>query len=215
VSKKTLMLKRAQQCQLDLALLPAIPSTSVFGTLDRNVEKSLKSTGILAETLDRVRGTVMLFYCVDGKAESWENEAYLRAGLSEFASIPDAHGRDLVAAGLNKQKYAVCKSKNPLLHLMYILRNVNIHAGRSRSVQKNTTVLYAEKEYTYPAVILSDLMVNQLVAKREVSRGYRRQDLEDVVSWFNHKQEIFGAYHLFVRGVEIYCSELVSYQLSN
>jgi hypothetical protein len=87
-------------------------------------------------------------------------------------------------------------------------------AGRSLS-KKDTTVLHAQTEYTYPEVILSDLTVNQLVVEREVSRGYRRQALEDVVSWFNNKQEIFGAYHLFVRGVEMYCSELVSYQLSN
>jgi hypothetical protein len=202
------MSKHAREHQLDFTLLPLIESASIFLALNRAVEKRLKATGILTETLDRVRGTVMLFHGA-GDKESWENEAYLRAGLSEFASIPDAHGRDLKAAGLTAQQHNVVDSKNPLLHLMYILRNVNIHAGRSRSTKRNTTVLLAKTAVTYPAVIIDDLKVDQLLTKREVRRCYERRDLEAVVSWFNDNQPSFGAGHLFIRGVEMYCLEIV------
>ncbi len=104
------MSKHVRQYQLDRTLLPLIESASIFTILNRTVEERLKATGILAETLNRVRGTVMLFHGV-GDKKSWENEAYLRAGLSEFASIPDAHGRDLKAAGLATQKHDIRNSK--------------------------------------------------------------------------------------------------------
>ncbi len=96
---------------------------------------------------------------------------------------------------------------------MLLLRNVNFHVDRSSiGLHKTSVVLHAddyEKEQEYYAAVLLNLELEQLLRKRECRQQYIIPEIESAIQWFQEKQVIFGAGHLFKRRVELYCKELL------
>jgi len=197
--------------QLDFALLPTVERASLLSGLDRSVESRMQALGFLSETLDRARGAAMLFHQAHGKLESWKNEAFIRGGLSEFASVFGALTRDLLLAGRPEAAHGETDSQNPLLHLMSLMRDIGIHLSAFEVSTHDTQVIFYagddEQEHTITTAIVSNLTVNLLLKKREAKK-YNRLDLERVVAWFNDKQKVFGAAHILVQGVGAYCEEI-------
>lgn len=112
---------------LDLTLLPEMDSSGILTTLDPKIEERFNSIGKLPETLNRARGSLMLFYQAKGHNESWRDEAYIRSGLNEFYSINESLKHEHKIAGLPGNALQIQHSSNPLLHLMLLMRHVNVH----------------------------------------------------------------------------------------
>jgi hypothetical protein len=199
---------------LDFHLLPALDRATIFMRLSRRIEENMKGSIASGETLDRARAAAMFFRSASSESESWWNEAFLRAGLGEFVSMSSALSRDLEAAGSDKTPHRIQDSRNPLLHLMLILRNVNFHAHRNRVDNAEARFIFRDGDYEQEidshVVVIGDLNVEILAKKREVRKVYSQDDLCDVVEWFKSEQMAFGAGEIFATGVELYCHELLS-----
>jgi hypothetical protein len=174
---------------LDFTLLPDVDRMSIFNLLDLSIEEEMRSIGILKETLNRARAAAF-FLAASGPSSRatsfggdghWVNEALLRAGLAEFSSIDGTLARDLRSANDPREPLKIKDSRNPLIHLLELLRNTNIHSQISEFHRKG----------------------------RRNRHLYKHQQLSDLVDWFNRQQSIFGAGHLLRLGVELYCLELL------
>jgi len=145
----------------------------------------------------------MFLRSVNSVNETWGRGAYLRAGLGEFSSLGSLEGA---------RRFRIGSSRNPLLHLMLLLRNTNIHVRSSEIGLQNTTGylrLGADThEISRPVVIITDLTVELLTRQRNARSRYERHELEQIVEWFNQYQQWFGAGEILAIGVEQYCEEL-------
>lgn len=208
------MLRRADEYELDFTLLPVIDYESYLLGLRREIEDRMERIGFLSETLNRARGAAMLFHKTNGELENWRNEAFIIGGLCNFVSMEEALTRDLKKSPGPLSMVTIKDSKNPLLHLMDLLRDVNIHATSFTLSPQSITLINQAPEplkFTKSVVLIADLNVQQLHRKQEAQRQYDQQDLGRIVNWFNEKQEIYGASHLLVKGVGVFCSEIISH----
>src|SRR5438105_8465180 len=97
----------------------------------------------------------------------WRNDARLRAGLNEFYSLEAAVVRDLRSAQVKVTPPRLSQSRNPLIHLMYILRHVGVHSKPVPTGVAPITVIseYDGKrlEHSYGAVVLESLVIDNLL----------------------------------------------------
>ena len=70
----------------------------------------------------------MLFCNAHGHEDAWRDEAYIRSGLNEFYSMSDALAREHKAARLAGKASRLQDSRSPLIHLMLLMRHLNVHA---------------------------------------------------------------------------------------
>jgi hypothetical protein len=206
-------LKRESIPALDFALLPSVQGMSLLSGLNSKIDREMQGRGIFPETLNRARGAVMLFHKVHGPEEPWKNESYIRGGLCEFYSMDETLARDLRSAA--KEVHQIRDSRNPLLHLMALMRNINVHAATLATSAHDSQILFGPEEprrlTTINVAIITDLTFEKLLRKREIRNAYSSQDLNMVVGWFNDKQRVFGVSHLLAEGVEAYCQELLAH----
>ncbi len=103
-------------------------------------------------------------------------------------------------------------SQNPLIHLMVLLRNVNLHARASRTATQKMTVISnlggEPHGYTYEAVVLEVFDAANLLDRW--ASGYDCAEIERVLSWLFEKQLMFGVADIFHKGVEAYCHEILA-----
>lgn len=143
----------------------------IFIRLDLDVEQTLSKNDNLIETNERARSALMFFCKQSGDAEPWKNSAYLRAGLNEFYSIEDAARRDWKRSENIGIPPRIRESSNPLVHLMYLLRHVNVHAQISNTRVEKTALISkmggVERELDHDAVILDQPTLQQLLRSNE------------------------------------------------
>lgn len=113
---------------LDFSLLPALDGMDMFIRLDREVESRFTEFKCLKETYERAEASLMFFFQTGEKEARWRNDARLRAGLNEFFALEAAAVRDLRFAKINVTPPRLRDSRNPLVHLMYVLRHVGVHS---------------------------------------------------------------------------------------
>jgi len=198
---------------LDLNLMPGMDSSGILTTLDHKIEERFNTIGKLPETLNRARGSLMLFYQAKGHSESWRDEAYIRSGLNEFYSINESLKYEHKIAGFPGNALQIQHSSNPLLHLMLLMRHVNVHTQLCPATRYETTVIVnidEPKECTLTVAIIKDISIDQLLVKREVEKNYDISQLNEVIDWFKKSQNVFGAREVFRRGTEAYCWEFLA-----
>lgn len=199
--------------KLDFNLLPKMDYAGILTTLDPEIEKKFNTIGKLPETLNRARGALMLFYGAKGHSESWRDEAYIRAGLNEFYSINESLKHEHKTAGLPGNALEIYHTSNPLLHLMLLMRHVNVHIQSSPATRYETTVIAhidEPKEYTFTIAVIKNISIDQLLLKREVKKNYDIDQLNNAIDWLKKNQKVFGVREVFKKGTEVYCWELLS-----
>ncbi len=199
--------------KLDFSLLPDMSYSRILTTLDPKIEEKFSTIGKLPETLNRARGALMLFYEAKGHSESWRDETYIRSGLNEFYSINESLKYEHKIAGFPRDAILIQHTSNPLLHLMLLMRHVNVHTQLCPATRYETNVIVSigePKEYTLTVAIIKDVSIDQFLVKREVKKDYDINQLNEVVDWFKINQNAFGAREVFRRGVEAYCLEFLS-----
>jgi len=198
----------------DFTLLPLIEYQGMLIQLDKGVEQAFQEIFQLQETYDRARAALMFFFGANNKAKAWRNDAYLRAGLNELYSMQDSVARAFKSSGIKKHSPKISDSRHPLVHVMYILRHINVHTVPLPSKVEETTVIFRPnteaEERTYDIVILSDITLEDLLKSKEVKDHYDRPDLERACEWLMKKQRAFGIAEVFSKGVDAYCAEVIS-----
>jgi hypothetical protein len=203
----------AAASELDLENLPSVDGMDMFIRLDQSVESKFEQFAFLRETHDRAQSALMFFFQTKGDEARWRNDARLRAGLNEFYSIEDAAQRDFRLAGKNSTPPRIAESKSPVVHLMYILRHINVHTRPTPTRVQSIAVMSewggTAHEYSYGAVMLDAITVEDLERVREVRNYYSNEDLEHALEWLLEKQQIFGVSEVFRAGMNIYCREIL------
>src|ERR1700686_4308158 len=115
-------------------------STSIFTTLDQDLDEQFEDVGTLSEIQNRARGALMLFYNATGHPDTWRDEAFIRAGLNEFYAIGEVVVREHRVSGDSVTPKAIEESQNPLLHLMLLLRHITVHTQTCIITRHEATV---------------------------------------------------------------------------
>ncbi|MBM5114925.1 hypothetical protein HYN93_22515 [Vibrio parahaemolyticus] len=124
-------------------------------------------------------------------------EMHFRAAMVEFASIDD------VLKKLNID-FSITKSKNPLLHLMRLLRNYQVHFS-SVSFRKEPFSFECQGNlYNSSALVIDNLNVDDLAQLRAVKhyKNYTHSELNEMIRLFDSQQRVFGVVSLLRKGVD-------------
>jgi hypothetical protein len=199
--------------QLNFSLLPVIEYAGVIIQLERDVDERLCSDETRNEFYDRARAALMFFFAAKEDGERWINDAMLRAGLNEFYAMEDAARRWLLA-GHSIKLPTFAGSANPLIHLMYMLRHLNVHTKPTPSRVEDVTVIFrpnttAAQEITYGSVMLDEMTTSDIRISNEIRKFYSVEDIERILGWLMENQRIFGIAEIFNRGLHAYCREVL------
>jgi len=200
--------------ELDLNLLPDVSTLDAIRRFEPDVRAVLNHDSDFPELNDRADSSLYLLSRVDSDTRSRYNSAYFRAGLNDFYSLEDAARRDCRKIGLKLEPPLIRESPNPLVHMMYLLRHVNVHATLSETTAHETTVISrmggVEKEHDWQSVVLSKPTFEQVLLCREARKYYDPVELEKATEWLDSEQLTFGVGLLLMRGVSAYCREVLT-----
>lgn len=193
--------------------LPVIEAMDIIIRLDWDVHTGLIEGGPLPEVYERSQAALMFMCGIAEDKEPWRNSGFLRAGLNEFYSIEDAARRDCKRSLPSITPPRICESRNPLIHVMYLLRHVNVHAEVSRTRVHQTSVRHTyqgeSKEMDWNSVVLDGPTLDQLQKCNEARRYYSAGDLARAAAWLDDVQHTFGIGEVFRRGLSAYCRDLL------
>ena len=199
---------------LEFDNLPSIDRHDIFIRLDRSIDQRFKELAFLTETYERAQSALMFFFQTQAEDATWRNDARLRAGLNEFYSMEDAARRDFRYAKVGITPSDIKDSRSPLVHLMYVLRHVNVHTRpvptRIQSVTVISQLGETEHEYSYGAVMIDAVSIDDLYRCREVKDFYDTSDLQTALDWMLNEQQVFGVAEIFRAGIHIYSNELLN-----
>jgi hypothetical protein len=198
---------------LDFALLPVIEYAGIIVRLDSDVDERLRSDESLREFYDRARSAIMFFFAGKEDSESWRNDAMLRAGLNELYAMEDAARRGFKLSGRTVKPPTLAGSANPLIHLMYMLRHLNVHTKPTPSRIGEVTVIFRPntdpQEMSYGSVMLDEMTTSDIRRSTEIRDYYDIADIDRILSWLMESQQIFGIPEVFQRGLHAYCREVL------
>lgn len=196
----------------DFSQLPAIEAMDIIIRLDWDVHTALIEGGPLPEVHERAQAALMFMCGTAQDKEPWRNSAFLRAGLNEFYSIEDAARRDCRRNLPSVKPPPIRESCSPLVHLMYLLRHVNVHAEVSRTRVHQTSVRHTHqgetKEVGWGSVVIDGPTLDQLQKCNEAKQYYAAGELASASAWLDDVQHTFGI-GVFRRGLSAYCRELL------
>lgn len=204
-----------EKIKLNFDELPIIECSDIFIRFPPKSEKLFSLYPELSETHERANAALN-FFCHCNKIHTNMSDAYIRAGLNEFFCMEEALSRDLKKLPINITTINITNSRNPLLHYMRLLRNVNIHLIPMKTNKKEiavTSTLGGEShEYTYHAAVLDKIKISDLSNSHSFKK-YNIQDITAIINWTYENQFIFGVSEILRRGLFIYC-EYIFIQLN-
>ena len=96
---------------------------------------------------------------------------------------------------------------------MYILRHVGVHSKPVKSELQEVNIISTlgggERDYSYGAVMLNSLTVEDLKRCNEAITYYEEEDLARAVDWLTSKQRVFGVNEVLRKGISAYCREIL------
>lgn len=204
---------------LDLSLLTHSNSHQIFVCLPDKIEKAI---GGLPETSTRflaalkfcwyASGTSDVLFADEPKATRLR-EAFLRASLSEFVSIEDTLKRDLETLEIPDTPIRIFDLKHPLVHIMRVLRNLEIHltSHQLSHSKKDVVMVVGETEHQTQTTVwtIDDLTVERFQRPRGVKEHYSSREIEAMVKWFNAAQRDWGVNDLLFRALCEWASAIV------
>jgi hypothetical protein len=191
---------------LDFSALPLkefFSTRSIFTKLSDPIEARLSR---LPLTLERTRSAVMFAEMATRKTEEWIAAAYLRAALTEFCSMEEVLKNEFP----NGSPYSLVRSSNPLLHLLELIRHLNIHVRSVKAERLALPVTMGEHTFDLDVYIVSDLDPADLATLRN-GKHYSSQDLSKMVDWFVKSQHYWGAGYIIRVGVEAFAEEIATH----
>lgn len=182
--------------QLDFSTLPggdAFERRSVLIGLPEGLRARLSS---MPQTLERVDSAVM--FAAHCSGESWRAAAFLRAALVDYCSIEEMQGVDRPACA----HFKLATSPNPLLHILALLRHLNVHVQSAEAAAHSINVQFKGQASDLDVYVISNLDPSNLAALKN-GKHYNRADIDRAVAWFAAKQMMWGAGDLVRMGTEL------------
>ncbi len=164
----------------------------------------------MPETLERANSAVMFAELAEKQSESWASAAFLRAALADLCSMEETQKIDRPASPLVK----IADEQNPLLHLLVLLRHLNIHVKAMEVESEHSTItldglpLFLNDEaLIWSVLVVTNLSSSDLAALRNGSQ-YDPSDLHQAVAQFDKRQRSCGADKLIGQGVAMFATLL-------
>jgi len=182
---------------LDFALLPPesqFASRTLLIGLSPSLEARLAS---LPQVLERVRSAVMFAELSGKQSEAWRAAAFIRAALAEFSSIEEMQELD----GPSAPHFKIKDQPNPLLHILELMRHLNVHVRPVKARHESVPVSICEHTFELDIYIVSDLHASELLGLRS-GRHYASADIQEAVAWFGQAQAHWGAGYVIRAGIE-------------
>jgi hypothetical protein len=194
---------------LNISKLSSFSAPGVFRRIDPSLEKGLLR---FPETLERLSGVV--HFCAlmghqTGGSESSESaqdrRKFLRAALSEYASLDEAATIDAAALGTIAPK--ILALDDPRLHIVRLLRHANIHLAVSQIERSSREATWADQDFTYQIFYTPD--IKSSIRGTDQAAKYRSDDLSKMIEWIETEQMEWGLDHLVLKTSELYASNLL------
>jgi hypothetical protein len=160
----------------------------------------------MPQTLERVEGAIMFAAQASKQSEPWRAAAFLRAALADFCSIEEMQELD---RGKGKH-FKIESSANPLLHLLELMRHMNIHVKSVAVKPHQLNVSFKGLEDQMETFIVSNLSAQDLASLRN-GKNYHSTDLNRCVDWFESRQTEWGAGDLVRMGTVILADQIGEY----
>lgn len=114
---------------------------------------------------------------------------YFRAALAEIIRTEDI----MQESGT---PFRFRDTDNPLLHILKILRNYEIHIGQNHISAGNVLVRHGEAEGVYESFIVTNLNTDELLKLKDVPGYYTAEQLDELIKLFDTHQRRFGVVQL-------------------
>lgn len=204
---------------LDLSLLTRAYSHEIFVCLPEQIETAID---VLPETSARFLAALKFCWYASGTPDTLFadepkatrlREAFLRASLSEFVSIEDTLKRDLEAIGITGRSIKIFDLRHPLLHIMRVLRNLEIHltSHQLSHSEKDVVMEFGGVQHQTQTTVwtIDPLTIERFCQPRRVKSQYSPTDIEAMVHWFNAAQRDWGVNDLLFRAICEWASAIV------
>ncbi len=196
--------------KLNFDLLPSreeiLRSQRILRGLPESIDERLAA---LPATRNRARGAILLAEEANTKGtQLWRQAAFLRGSLGEFRAIEFGLKEDRPEIP-PERRYKLTHSTNPLLHLLKLLRDFNVHHAKSSLKPGTVRASLNEHAFDFPIVTISDLSDDSLLQTRDAGEYYGVDDLRLIVEWFNESQLHWGAPRLAALATERLCEEIL------
>ena len=164
----------------------------------------------MSETLERANSAVMFAELAEKQSEPWASAAFLRAALADLCSMEETQKIDRPSSPWVK----IADEQNPLLHLLVLLRHLNIHVKAMAVESEHSAItldglpLFLDNEaLIWSVLVVTNLSSSDLAALRNGSK-YEPSDLSQSVAWFDKRQRSCGADKLIAQGVAMFATLL-------
>lgn len=187
---------------LNLKDLFEIEYGHVFFRLDESIkDRLIKYPSILTRLENTIYFANQIYY--ENESQKNRAEGYLRATLCEFVSIEEL------------SHIKIFKTKHPLIILLKLLRNINVHIDTHIIDEEPQNVIIFDKEVNTKMIYIKNLDIRQLEKTDFVKNNYKSiEDFEIVLSWFNENSLKWGIKEIILRAVYIY-SEIIISEISS
>lgn len=197
---------------LDFTMLPTLEKGSAVYRLPPELDRKLSA---FPATYDRARGALSFSVkinheprCDDG-ADMKARESLIRAALGEYVSMEEAIKWDRP----DSQTPRIRDSRNPLLHMMKELRNLQFHEITSPLRARPEKIIYAGTEFDVDLYCVEDLKEEDF-DRLNNAKFYSPDDKTRMIQWFNENQAKWGVSELILRAVTIFARDIVRTVLS-
>ncbi|MGR2934238.1 hypothetical protein ABMY10_20770 [Vibrio vulnificus] len=136
--------------------------------------------------------------------------ACIRAALCELISIEDYIKQSYPA--LEYSDYQVYKSQNPIIHMLKLLRNYNIHLSHSILGTKPMMVMLPanlDKVFEIEVEYISNLSISEL-RRLHSSKDYSDEQLSQMIECFDAQQHKFGVTTLIIKAALDYSERITT-----
>ncbi|MBY7858304.1 hypothetical protein KW419_08470 [Vibrio fluvialis] len=146
---------------------------------------------------------------------SAKDATHIRSALCEFVGIEDLLKQ--LYPTLSNNSFAIYKSENPVLHMIKLLRNYNVHISNSQLSQKSMKVrtkLDNFQEFDVTVGYISNLSLESLKLMYSAN-NYTDSQLIRMIEVFECEQHEFGVTTLIQKAVIDYSQHLAKVLHSN
>lgn len=193
---------------LDFSLLPPLTEGSVLVQLPGELEAKLMQ---YPATYDRAHGAMAFSARIsnvetsDDGSDVKRRESFMRAALGEYVSMEESIHYDDPAG----QRPRIVDSKNPLLHIMKQIRNMQFHLLNSNMTSNTQNVIWASQDFKMQFWYVQDITLPDFNRLRNANK-YSAADKNQMINWFNTKQRQWGVNELIFQAVKMYTEEIIA-----
>lgn len=158
---------------------------------------------LLPLTLERAESAAMFAGQSAKQSEPWRAAAFLRAALADYCAMEEIQTMDRPTTKALK----ISATANPLLHILELLRHLSIHVKTMHARQHTVAATIDVHTVDLQVFVITNLEASDLAALRN-GKHYDLADLQKTVTWFNSRQNHWGAGDLISIGTQLLAQQI-------